>query len=295
MADKKSKRRNLGRGLDALLGHDSDEDYASLDRVRGTKTVPVEALQPNSYQPRRIFDPEELDALARSVKEKGILQPLLVRRSADDSNRYEIIAGERRWRAAQSAQLHEIPVIIRDLSDKEALEVALVENVQRTDLSPLEEAEGYHRLMEEFSHTQAGLSRAVGKSRSHVANLLRLLGLPDSVKELLESGKLTAGHARALLNTANPEEMARTIVARGLNVRQTERLAQSERGQRPSPAHRGEPDKSIDTVALEKELADLLGLQVNIVGRGNGGQLIIRYKTLEQLDEVLQRLSRRNL
>ncbi len=292
MSESEGKRRQLGRGLNALLGEDG-ADYASLDRIRSTKTVPIEFIEPSPRQPRRNFDPADMEALAISIKDKGVLQPILVRRHANDPARYELVAGERRWRAAQAAQLHEIPVIIKDLSDQEALEIALVENIQRRDLGPLEEAEGYQRLMEDFSHTQDGLARVVGKSRSHVANTLRLLGLPDAVKEMVDKGELTAGHARALLNAEAPEEMARKIVAGGLNVRQAERLVRSarRRGERAAA-----PDAAAapDTAALESELSDMLGLKVWIRDLGGGkGQLVIGYGTLEQLDDVLQRLSRR--
>lgn len=292
MTADEGKRRNLGRGLDALLGEESD-DYATLDRVRATKTVPVEFIQPSRYQPRRNFNDDELKALTKSIKEKGVLQPVLVRRNPENPTYYELIAGERRWRAAQAAQLHELPVVVKDLSDQEALEIALVENLQRLDLTPLEEAEGYRRLMEEFSHTQEKLAETVGRSRSQVANMLRLLNLPDEIKQLLDSGELTAGHGRALLNAANPIELAREVVSKGLNVRQTEALTKAKVD---SPKARAEgqktSEKSADTLALERELGSLLGLKVEIHGGGNVGHLIIRYKTLEQLDDVLQRLSK---
>ena len=292
MSDDDGKRRNLGRGLDALLGEES-EDYATLDRARSTKTVPVEFIQPSRLQPRRNFDDEEMAALTKSIKEKGVLQPVLVRRNPENPTYYELIAGERRWRAAQAAQLHELPVVVKDLSDQEALEIALVENIQRMDLTPLEEAEGYRRLMEEFSHTQEKLAETVGRSRSQVANMLRLLNLPDAVKELLDSGDLTAGHGRALLNAKDPVALAREVVAKGLNVRQTEALTRAKpdtpkaRAERPK-----ESEKTADTLALERELGSLLGLKVEIHGGGNVGHLIIRYRTLEQLDDVLQRLSK---
>src|SRR5713226_7916208 len=217
------KRRNLGRGLSALFGEESD-DIAAADRQRVGKSVPIGFLRAGRFQPRHRFDDDALRALADSIREKGVLQPLLVRRHPDAANSYEIIAGERRWRAAQLAQLHEVPVVIKELDDRAALEIALVENVQREDLTALEEAEGYRRLMEEFGYTQEALGTAVGKSRSHVANMMRLLALPDPVRALVESGALTAGHARALLNAADPEGLAREIVRRGLNVRQAERL-----------------------------------------------------------------------
>jgi ParB family chromosome partitioning protein len=277
----------LGRGLSALLGDDST-DYAALDSVRESKTVPVEYLRPNRFQPRREFDEAEIEALAESIREQGILQPILVRRDTERQNAYEIVAGERRWRAAQRAQLHEVPVLVKELSDEKALEVALVENIQRQDLNPLEEAEGYRRLMQEFRHTQEDLARVVGRSRSHVANTLRLLGLPDEVKEMLARHTLTAGHARALLNADDPVKLARSVATRGLNVRQTEKLVQRRRqGKAPSST----PEKDADTASLERDLSNLIGLKVAIHHRGAGGELVIRYTTLEQLDDVLQRLS----
>jgi len=280
-------RRTLGRGLSALLGAES-EDYASLDRVRLSKMVPIELVHPGRFQPRHNFDETQLEALADSIRTNGILQPILVRRHPQTPNSFEIVAGERRWRAAQIARLHEVPVIIREIADGEALELALVENVQRQDLSPLEEAEGYRRLIEEFKNTQEDLARRVGKSRSHVANALRLLGLPEPVKALLEQGRLTAGHARALLSGADPAALAEQVVARGLNVRQTERLAQQRRS---APSAKTTREKDADTLALERDLSALLGLRVTISIQGRGGALTIHYRTLEQLDDVLKRLT----
>jgi ParB family chromosome partitioning protein len=279
------KRRNLGRGLSALFGEESD-DYAATDRQRVGKTVPIGFLRAGRFQPRHRFDDDALRALAESIREKGILQPLLVRRHPDAANSYEIVAGERRWRAAQLAQLHEVPVIIKDLDDRAALEIALVENIQRADLAVLEEAEGYRRLMAEFGHTQDALAKAVGKSRSHVANMMRLLALPDPVKQLLDSGALSAGHARALLGAADPAGLAREIVRRGLNVRQAEGLVKKGKTKRGKAA----PAKDADTVALERDLANLLGLKVAISFGGRGGALTVHYRTLEQLDDVIRRL-----
>ena len=279
------KRRGLGRGLSALFGEESDE-HAATDRQRVGKTVPIGFLRAGRFQPRRRFDDDGLRALADSIREKGVLQPLLVRRRPDDANGYEIIAGERRWRAAQLAQLHEIPVIVKDLDDRAALEIALVENIQRADLTALEEAEGYRRLLAEFGHTQEALAKAVGKSRSHVANMMRLLALPEPVKQLLDSGELSAGHARALLNAADPAALARDIVRRGLNVRQAERLVKAGKTTR----HKTPPAKDADTVALERDLGNLLGLKVAISFAGRGGSLTIHYRTLEQLDDVIRRL-----
>ncbi len=283
MSAEESRRRQLGRGLSALFGAE-EADYA--DREHAGRTVPVEFLRASRFQPRHRFDEEAIKGLVDSVRENGILQPILVRPAVDSAGRYEIIAGERRWRAAQLAKLDEVPIIIKDLSDGDALEIALVENLQRQDLTPLEEGEGYQRLMAEFSHTQEKLGRALGKSRSHIANTIRLLGLPDSVKAMIEDGRLSAGHARALLGAEDPKALARRVVARGLNVRQTEALVQTEKAppRRPAP-------KGADTLALERQLADQLGLSVSISHRGAGGTLTIRYRTLEQLDDVVDRLS----
>ena len=278
------KRRNLGRGLSALFGEESD-DLAAADRQRVGKSVPIGFLRAGKFQPRHRFDDDALRALADSIREKGVLQPLLVRR--DGANSYEIIAGERRWRAAQLAQLHEIPVIIKELDDRAALEIALVENIQRADLTVLEEAEGYRRLMAEFGHTQEALAAAVGKSRSHVANMMRLLALPEAVKQLLDSGALSAGHARALLNAADPAGMAREIVRRGLNVRQAELLAKGGKAAR----HKPPVAKDADTAALERDLTNALGLKVGIsFAGGRGGAVTIQYRTLEQLDDLIRRL-----
>jgi ParB family chromosome partitioning protein len=288
VTDDRGRVRQLGRGLSALLGEER-ADYASLDAIRQSKTVPTGHLRPNRFQPRRNFDETELESLVASVRDRGVLQPILVRRDAEAPDRYEIVAGERRWRAAQLARLHEVPVIVKDLTDGAALEIALIENIQRQDLNPLEEAEGYRRLMEEFGNTQDSLSGLIGKSRSHIANTVRLLSLPDSVKAQLEAGALTAGHARALLTSADPEGLAKRVVERGLTVRQAERLAQGA----PAPGRRPgrPPRKDADTLALERDLSELLGLSVTIRFGPRGGQLVIGYRTLDQLDEVLHRLS----
>lgn len=285
----KEKAKSLGRGLSSLLGEDADEDETVPDA--GTqRSVPVEFLRPSRFQPRHAFDEEAIAELTESIRQRGILQPILVRPLEDEPGFFEIIAGERRWRAAQGAQLYEVPVIVRELSDQETLEVALVENLQRQDLSPLEEAEGYNRLLEEFSHTQEKLALAVGKSRSHVANMMRLLSLPEPVKEMLTAGDLTVGHARALLGCAGAVPLAEQVVARGLNVRQTEKLAQAVGGKgerRPKTR----PDKDADTIALERDLSNLLGLRVTIQFDGRGGDLSIHYDNLEQLDDILHRLN----
>ncbi len=294
-------RTNLGRGLAALFGEEG-EDYATLDKLRATKDVPIEQLHPNPWQPRRSFDEAAAQELAESVKANGVLQPILVRRHPQRSGEFEIVAGERRWRAAQLARLHEVPVVIRDLSDGQSLEMALVENVQRQDLEALEEAEAYQRLIEEFSHSQEEVARAVGKSRSHVANTLRLLTLPDAVKAMLADHRLSAGHARAVLGADDPETVAREVVAQGLNVRQTERLAKAQRapehagGRASSPktAARGHGQaKDPDTKTLERDLSARLGLKVSIDFHGRGGCLSINYETLEQLDDLLRRLDHR--
>lgn len=287
-AVEEGKRRGLGRGLSALLGEVAEEAEGGEAAPRNLRNVGIDRLRPGRYQPRQSFDDDAISDLVDSIREKGILQPILVRR-LDDGDGFEIIAGERRWRAAQRAGLHEVPVLVKDFSDREALEVALVENLQRQDLSALEEAQGYRRLLEEFGNTQEELARAVGKSRSHVANTMRLLALPDPVKLMVEAGELTAGHARALLATDDPLAVARQVVARGLNVRQTEKLAQKPPRRQPK-APRDE-HKDADTRALERDLSALLGLKVTIEFHGRGGELTIHYGTLEQLDDILHRLS----
>lgn len=281
---------NLGRGLSALF-QDEGEDYASLDQVRQTKTVPVEFLTPGRFQPRHRFDAGDMESLVASIRERGVLQPILVRRSPDSASSFEIVAGERRWRAAQLAQLHEVPVLVREFSDEEALEVALVENIQRADLTVIEEARGYQRLVEEFGYTNQTLGQAVGKSRSHIANMIRLLDLPAPVQEMVEDGRLSAGHARALIGAADPLALAQKVAKRGLNVRQTEALARAEK--QPAKARSAPTPKDVDTARLERNLSQLLGLKVAIELRGEGGVLTIRYDTLDQLDDVLHRLQGR--
>jgi ParB family chromosome partitioning protein len=280
------RRRGLGMGLSALLG--GGAEALGSGEVETPRSVPIEFLRPSPLQPRRRFADEDLEALAESVRAKGVLQPLLVRPAPGHGDYYEIIAGERRWRAAQMAGLHELPIVVYRLSDRDTLEVALLENVQRQDLSPLEEAEGYRRLIDEFGHTQEVLGRALGKSRSHIANLLRLLALPDAVRALLEAGELSAGHARALLGAREPAVLARLVVSRGLNVRQTEALVRADnappaRGARPSA-------QDADTRALERELSARLGLSVRLRRKGTGGTLSIAYRSLDQLDDLLARL-----
>ena len=280
-------RRGLGRGLSALLGEGLS---AAPAPARGQRQLPIGQLEPSPLQPRRHFDAEELEALAESIRANGILQPILVRRHPSKPDVHEIVAGERRWRAAQLAKLHDVPVIVRDLANREVLELALVENLQRHDLSALEEAEGYHRLIEEFGLAQEDLAQHVGKSRAHIANTLRLLRLPDGVKSMLMVGELTAGHARALLNARNPLALAQKVVALGLSVRQAEALAARSGVARRRKTIPG-VDKDSDTRALERDLARLLGLTVEITHGAAGGSVIIRYATLEQLDDVIRRLN----
>jgi ParB family chromosome partitioning protein len=288
------RRRNLGRGLSALFGEDDAAEGANPPASAGEgplKSLPIEFLKPGRYQPRHIMETEQIEDLAQSIRQMGILQPILVRPHPAETGVFEIIAGERRWRAAQQASLHEVPVIIKDLSDKEALEVALVENLQRQDLSPIEEASGYRRLMDEFGHTQEVLAKALGKSRSHVANILRLLGLPDAVRTMVDSGALSAGHARALIGAADPLAIAKTVVKRRLSVRQTERLVKGgkqAKGSKPPPTIA----KDTDTLALERELGAILGLKVDIKFKNGKGDLTVHYQSLEQLDDVIERLSR---
>jgi ParB family chromosome partitioning protein len=287
------RRRGLGMGLSALLGssHETVDDGPQRQPVAaGLRRVPIELLRPSRVQPRRRFDDADLEALAASVRINGVMQPLLVRPSADEPGSHEIVAGERRWRAAQRAGLHELPVIERELSDREALEVALIENVQRADLSPLEEAEGYRRLIDDFGHTQEALASAIGKSRSHVANLLRLLALPDPVRAHVEAGRLSAGHARALLGAHDPVGLAAIVLERELNVRQTESLVRAAAkvatsGRTPSGV------RPADTVALEARLAGTIGLPVRLTPRGEGGTITIAYSSLEQLDGLMNRFA----
>jgi ParB family chromosome partitioning protein len=277
----RATRRQLGRGLAALFGE--GEDDATIDPAP-QRLVPIELIRPGPLQPRRRFAEAELDALAQSIREKGILQPLLVRPLAAEEADFELVAGERRWRAAQRVGLHEVPVIIRRITDSEALEIALVENLQREDLSPLEEAEAYSRLMDEFGRTQASLAEAVGKSRSHVANTMRLLSLPAPVRRQLDEGELSAGHARALLAAADPTALAAEVVRRGLNVRATERLVQ----RRAAAPWRHIRDA--DMLALERELGTVLGLRVRLEPKKRGGSLTLHYASLDQLDRVLRLL-----
>lgn len=292
MAEEQGRSR-LGRGLAALIGDVGDE-IGALERARGQRRVPVEFLRPSARNPRRSFADDELEDLTASVRERGILQPIIVRPLKGMADAYEIIAGERRWRAAQRAGLHEVPVIQVEADDREALEIAIVENVQRSDLNAIEEAAGYERLIAEFSYTQNDLARVIGKSRSHVANTLRLSKLPEPVRRMVAEGAVSAGHARALLSVAEPELMARKIVDEGLSVRDIERLVQEEtRGESKSKSAPGKPkpEKDPDTRALEKALEEVLGLSVSIQHRpSGGGDMKIGYKTLDQLDALCRRL-----
>ncbi|WP_457581750.1 ParB/RepB/Spo0J family partition protein [Ensifer canadensis] len=295
MNDDSSKRR-LGRGLAALIG-EMDQPIqagASPAPVNPDRRVPIEFVSRNPRNPRRQFDEGELQDLASSIRQHGIVQPVVARTIGVD--RYEIIAGERRWRAAQLAGFTEIPVIIRDVDDRTALEIAIVENVQRSDLNPLDEALGYEQLIAEHGYTQNDLGEIIGKSRSHVANSLRLLKLPEPVRDMLSEGSLSAGHARALIPTSDPATLARNIVAKGLSVRDAERLAQNDiRAQNdPNYAKAARRDeKDADTLALERTLSDSLGLEVTVSHKASGGHLRISYKTLDQLEEICRLLERR--
>ncbi len=282
-------KKGLGRGLSALFGDDEDTGGGTSATRR---MMPVEWLIPNPKQPRRIFDKDKLAELADSLSQHGVLQPILVRPVPEDGNKYEIVAGERRWRAAQIAQLHEVPVTIQYLTDETVLELALIENIQREDLSALEEAEAYQQLINRFGHSQEKIAQAVGKSRSHVANTLRLLNLPETVKTFVREGSLTAGHARTLVTAKDPEAIAKAIMEKNLSVREAEALAAAPKGGVASkkPAN-ASGKKDADTAALEREMSNLLGMPVEIERQGKGGSLTIQYATLDQLDEVLHRLS----
>lgn len=292
MAEEQGRSR-LGRGLAALIG-DVGEEIGAIERARGQRRVPVEFLRPSARNPRRSFVEADLEELTASVKERGILQPIIVRSITGMLDAYEIIAGERRWRAAQRAELHDVPVILVEADDREALEIAIVENVQRSDLNAIEEAAGYERLVAEFGYTQNDLARVIGKSRSHVANTLRLSKLPEPVRRMVSEGAVSAGHARALLSVSDPELMARKIVDEGLSVRDIERIVQVEsRGETKSALAPSKPraEKDADTRALEKALEEALGLSVTIGHRSNGsGEVRIGYKTLDQLDALCRRL-----
>ena len=291
MADE--ARSRLGRGLASLIG-DVGGEAQHVDRPRAQRKVPIEFLKPNPRNPRRTFSDTELGELANSVRQHGVIQPIVVRPVKGTQDRYEIIAGERRWRAAQRANLHEVPIVVLDVTDGEALELAIIENVQRSDLNPLEEASGYQSLANEFNHSQDDIAKIVGKSRSHIANMMRLTKLPAEVQTLITSGELTAGHARALIGVPDPLAAAKRIVEEGLNVRQTEALAHEEGvpERKPQKARTGAKEKDPDTVDLEKRVSDALGLKVTVSHRDPGGSVQINYRNLDQLDEVMKRLAK---
>lgn len=278
-------KKRLGRGLAALIGDDTSEDAVVQD-IRTLRHMPIELMRASPNNPRKYFAEADLEDLAKSIRDKGLLQPIVVRPLF--GGEYEIVAGERRWRAAQRAGVHDVPVLIRELNDGEALEIALIENIQRSDLNPLEEARAYGMLLEQFNYTQLQLADSVGKSRSHIANTLRLLNLPESVRSQIEQGNLTAGHARALVATDSPAELADQIIKLGLSVRQAEGLARDAiPGRKPKP----KVEKDADTKALEKTLTESLGFKVEIVHKGEaGGTMVISYKTLDQLEDICQRL-----
>jgi ParB family transcriptional regulator, chromosome partitioning protein len=297
MSGPKRERRGLGRGLSALMADAQLSEEA--DRAApsaATSTLPIEAIVPNPDQPRRDFSEADLESLAASIRQRGVLQPLIVRALSGETGRYQIVAGERRWRAAQRAQVHSVPVVVRDLTDTEVLEIAIIENIQRADLNAVEEAQGYKQLMERFGHTQEKVAEALGRSRSHIANLLRLLTLPDDVQWLLRDGALSAGHARALVTAENASLLAKQVVSGGLSVRETERLAKEAQGAKApnagSPAARP-VEKDADTRALEADLSATMGMKVTI-DHSQGqehGNVTIRYRDLEELDTLCQRLS----
>lgn len=303
MTDKTPKSRGLGRGLSALMadiGPEEDEPAAEAPAPRPTTTLPIDRIAPNPDQPRRTFGEEELEELAKSILARGILQPLIVRPDPARPGHYQIVAGERRWRAAQRAQVHDVPVIERDLSDLEVLEVAIIENIQRSDLNPVEEAAGYRQLLEKFGHTQDQLAEALGKSRSHIANAIRLLKLPDEVQAMVREGALSAGHARALITASDPTGLARTVVMRGLSVRETEALVRkaTQGSSRPGAGGKGGRtpsggEKDADTRALESDLSAMLGVAVTIehTAGAASGKLVIQYPSLDKLDELCNKLS----
>lgn len=287
-------RPRLGRGLAALIG-DVGDDSALAERIRspsaGQRKVPIAFLHASGRNPRKHFGNDDLDELTQSIREKGILQPIVVRVSPKNKEHFEIIAGERRWRAGQKAGLHDVPVIVVQASDRDALEIAIIENVQRADLDPVEEAHGYQQLISEFKYTQEDLAKVIGKSRSHVANTLRLLNTSPQIQALMREGKLTAGHVRAIMNAPNADELAAKIASLNLSVRAAEELAQEERGASVSRPRKSAVEKDADTKALEKTLSEALGLTVSIAHRGEkGGKLEIAYKTLDQLDHLCHRL-----
>ena len=285
------QRRGLGRGLSALLGEAEDIAHAG-EPADGVRVIPIELVHSNPGQPRQFFQEDDLATLAESIRDKGVLQPILVRPSPRTGGEYEIVAGERRWRAAQLAGLRVIPALVRTLDDERALEISIVENVQREDLNAMEEAQAYRALMQRFGHTQDQAAKSVGKSRSHVANTIRLLQLPESVQQHVIHGRLSAGHARALLSAEHPERVAELVVEQQLSVRDAEAMV---RGKAVGPKKASGPRKSkdADTASLEVDLEDALGMSVDVADRGGAGEVRIRYASLEQLDELCRRLMRR--
>tara|TARA_R110000868_G_scaffold45045_1_gene149809 strand:- start:67097 stop:68014 length:918 start_codon:yes stop_codon:yes gene_type:complete len=296
------KSRRLGRGLSALLGESEGENFDQAPAAQaapgsrdGVRMLPIELIRPNPDQPRKQISENELESLAASIAEKGIVQPILVRPAPGATEGYEIVAGERRWRAAQRARLHEVPALIRELTDQETLEIGIVENVQRADLNPVEEAQAYRQLIDRYGHTQEDVARAVSKSRSHIANMVRLLALPASVLTFLADGRISAGHARAIATAPDPAALAQEIVDKGLSVRDAEQMARQAHD-RPAPERKGSsrvasPDKDADTRSLEADISARLGLDVDIRHGARGGEIVVRYSTLEQLDDVCRRLS----
>ena len=296
MADKTNKNRGLGRGLSALMSDVAPkETSATGEGARRESSVAIDHLHPNPDQPRRAFDPQALEDLAASIAKKGVIQPLIVRSDPARAGHYEIVAGERRWRASQVAGLHQVPVLVRDFSDSEVLEVAIIENIQRADLNAIDEAAAYRQLMDRFGHTQEQIATGLGKSRSHIANLLRLLTLPESVQGLVSDGRLSAGHARTLVGAADPMALARQIIVKGLSVRQAELLAKkaSNKAEESENKSNSKPERDADTIAIEQELAETLKMGVSIKHEAGkeSGEITLRYRNLDQLDDLLRLLS----
>ena len=294
MVDTTKRQRGLGRGLSALMADIEPtvtEVSSGVGVIRGATLVPIEKIHPNPNQPRRHFDADDLSDLAESIRSKGIIQPLVVRAHPNKAGGFEIVAGERRWRASQMVPLHNLPVVVRELSDRDVLEIAIIENIQRTDLNPIEEAIGYRQLMDKFGHTQEQIALALGKSRPHIANNLRLLGLPEDVQTLLVTGKISSGHARALVTASNASELARIVVSRGLSVRQVEKLMRDP--STPNKLGAARSTKDADTRALEGDLSAALKMSVRIAHNTGqeGGFITIKYQDLEQLDELCRHLA----
>lgn len=282
-----TSKKGLGRGLSSLMGENTKKEITSQTSYSDTK-IALSKLKPSPIQPRRIFDKNSINELAESIKSKGLVQPILVRPSRNNLDEFEIIAGERRWRAAQVAQLHDLPAVVKNLDDAEALEMAIIENVQRADLSPIEEAAGYKKLMEQYNHTQEELAPVVGKSRSHISNIIRLLNLPVSIQDMITEGIISAGHARAIMNSAFPEQLAKKIIDENLSVRQAEKLAKGVKNKISKIKL-----KPTDTLDLEQKMSEILGLEVIISDNGKrGGNIKIKYKTLDQLDLVTNKLKK---